>query len=143
MLPLLGLSSFAHAIDLVLTNSLITLRNGRWFRQICGAAMGMRISVYFAKRTCTKFKDTNSFINNLTTWVHTFLRLNDAIIIILDNSPSTKDYPNIFETPTGKVKDSVFCKNISNENISYSIERQSLSQPFLDGLNLYKHRQDI
>ena len=132
MLPPLSLSSFAYAIDLVLTNSLFTFKNRRWFRQIRGTAMGMCISVYFANTYM--YRVTNSYINNLPPRVHTFLRFIDDIIIVFDNTPSTKDNPNIFETPTGKMNDSIFFKNISNENIGYSIEGPSLSQPFLDVL---------
>ena len=132
MLPPLSLPSFAYAIDLVLTNSLITFKNRRWFRQIRGTAMGMCISVYFAN--AYMYKVTNLYIDNLPPRIHTFLRFIDDIIIIFDNSPSTNDNRNIFETPTGKLNDSIFFKNISNENIGYSIEGPNLSQAFLDVL---------
>ena len=129
-LPPPDLASFAYAIDLVLTNSLFTFKNRRWFRQIRGTAMGMCISVYFAN--AYMYHVTKTYVDNTPPRVHTFLRYIDDIIIIFDNSPSTETNPNIFDTPTGKLNDSVFFKNISNDNIGYSIEGPSLSQSFLD-----------
>ena len=124
------LASFAYAIDLVLTNSYITFKNKKWFRQLCGTAMGMCVSVYFAN--AYMYQVTKMYADNLPSRIHTFLRYIDDVIIIFDNSPSTVENPNIFDSQTGHLKDCPFFVNISNEFISYTIEGPSDSQSFLD-----------
>lgn len=124
------LASFAYAIELVLTNSYITFKNTRWFKQLCGTAMGMCISVFFAN--AYMYQVTKIYTDNLPPRIHTFLRYIDDIIIIFDNSPSTPSDLNIFETPTGNLVDSTFFKNIANSCVGYTTEGPSKSQSFLD-----------
>ena len=126
------LASFAYAIELVLTNSYITFKNRRWFRQIRGTAMGMCISVYFANTYM--YYVTKKYVDQSPSRIFTFLRYIDDIVIIFDNSISTDGNLNLFETATGQTKDSTFFQNITNDNISYTVEGPSYSQSFLDVL---------
>ena len=124
------LASFAYAINLVLTNSYITFKNKRWFKQLSGTAMGMCISVYFAN--CYMYQVTKTYADNLPPRIHTFLRYIDDVIIIFDNSPSSPDNPNIFDSESGRLTDCPFFIDISNEYVSYTTEGPSYSQSFLD-----------
>ena len=133
LLPPPNVSSFAYAIELVLTSSYINFKNRRWFHQIRGTAMGMCISVYFAN--AYMYRVTKIYLDCLPPQIHTFLRFIDDVFIICDAPPSNAvNSPSLLTSLTGNLKDSPLFSNISNENIQYTTEGPSLQQSFLDVL---------
>ena len=133
LLPPPNVSSFAYAIELVLTSSYINFKNRRWFHQIRGTAMGMCISVYFAN--AYMYRVTKVYLDFLPPQIHTFLRFIDDVFIICDASPpDVNKNSNLLSSSTGLLKDSPFFTNISNESIHYTTEGPSLQQSFLDVL---------
>lgn len=107
---------FKRLLELVLTNSMITFKNERYFKQIKGTAMGCCISVYFAN--CYMFSLTRNLINNRPSWLITFLRFIDDLFFIT----STND---------GSEMDKLI-QSISNESIRYEVSIPGKTQNFLD-----------
>lgn len=107
---------FNRLLRLVLTNSMITFKNKRFFKQIRGTAMGCCISVYFAN--CYMFSITKNLINNGPSWLISFLRFIDDLFFIC----TLKDKSQIDN----------LIQSISNENIKYEVSAPGKIQNFLD-----------
>ncbi len=107
---------FKRLLELVLTNSMITFKNERFFKQIKGTAMGCCISVYFAN--CYMFSITKNLINNRPAWLLSFLRFIDDLFFITNINDSSKMDELI--------------KSISNVNIRYEVSEPGRTQNFLD-----------
>ncbi len=107
---------FKRILELVLTNSMISFKNKRFFKQIKGTAMGCCISVYFAN--CYMFDVTKNLINNRPSWLITFLRFIDDLFFI-------SEVNNVPEIDT-------LIQSISNENIKYEVSTPGKVQNFLD-----------
>jgi hypothetical protein len=107
---------FKRLLELVITNSMITFKNKRFFKQIKGTAMGCCISVYFAN--CYMFAITSNLINNKPPWLVSFLRFIDDLFFIseLNNSAEINN----------------LIQSISNENIKYEVSTPGKIQNFLD-----------
>ena len=107
---------FRQIIELVLTNSMISFKNKRFFKQIKGTAMGCCISVYFAN--CYMFSITNNLIKHKPTWLISFLRyIDDLFFITSINDKSEMDK---------------LIKSISNDHIRYEVSEPAKLQNFLD-----------
>ncbi len=107
---------FKRILELVLTNSMITFKNRRFFKQIKGTAMGCCISVYFAN--CYMFAITKNLINNGPPWLISFLRFIDDLFFISKLNDSSEINKLI--------------ESISNENIKYEVSAPGKIQNFLD-----------
>jgi hypothetical protein len=107
---------FRRLLELVLTNSMITFKNERFFKQISGTAMGCCISVYFAN--CYMFAITKNLINNKPPWLICFLRFIDDLFFITNINDSSEINHLI--------------KSISNEKIQYEVSAPGKTQNFLD-----------
>jgi hypothetical protein len=107
---------FKRLLELVLTNSMITFKNKRFFKQIKGTAMGCCISVYFAN--CYMFAITKNLINNRPSWLISFLRFIDDLFFIT-NMESGSEMKKLIQS-------------ISNENIRYEVSAPGKTQNFLD-----------
>ncbi len=107
---------FRRLLELVLTNSMITFKNKRFFKQIKGTAMGCCISVYFAN--CYMFTITKNIINNKPPWLISFLRFIDDLFFIIDLN-DTSEMNKLIES-------------ISNKNIQYEVSAPAKTQNFLD-----------
>jgi hypothetical protein len=107
---------FKRILELVLTNSMITFKNKRFFKQTKGTAMGCCISVYFAN--CYMFAITKNLINYRPPWLISFLRFIDDLFFISELNDST-EINNIIQS-------------ISNENIKYEVSTPGKMQNFLD-----------
>ncbi len=107
---------FKRILELVLTNSMITFKNKRFFKQIKGTAMGCCISVYFAN--CYMFDVTKNLINNRPPWLLSFLRFIDDLFLISELN-NTSEINNLIQS-------------ISNENIKYEVSNPGKIQNFLD-----------
>jgi hypothetical protein len=107
---------FKRILELVLTNSMITFKNRRFFKQIKGTAMGCCISVYFAN--CYMFDVTKNLINNRPPWLISFLRFIDDLFFISELN-NTSEIDKLIQS-------------ISNENIKYEVSTPGKVQNFLD-----------
>jgi hypothetical protein len=107
---------FKRILELVLTNSMITFKNRRFFKQIKGTAMGCCISVYFAN--CYMFDVTKNLINNRPPWLISFLRFIDDLFFISELNNATEINSLI--------------QSISNEHIKYEVSTPGKVQNFLD-----------
>jgi len=107
---------FRIILELVLTNSMISFKDRRFFKQIKGTAMGCCISVYFAN--CYMFSITNNLIKHKPTWLISFLRFIDDLFFITNIN-------NRSEINT-------LIKSISNEHIRYEVSEPARMQNFLD-----------
>jgi hypothetical protein len=107
---------FKRILELVLTNSMITFKNRRFFKQIKGTAMGCCISVYFAN--CYMFDVTKNLINNKPPWLISFLRFIDDLFFISELN-NTSEINKLIQS-------------ISNENIKYEVSTPGKVQNFLD-----------
>jgi hypothetical protein len=107
---------FRNILELVITNSLITFKKKRFFKQIKGTAMGCCISVYFAN--CYMYFMTKNIIREPPSWLFTFVRFIDDLFFIT--------------TTTDDTKMDGLIKSISNAHIKYEISPASLQQNFLD-----------
>jgi hypothetical protein len=107
---------FKRILELVLTNSMITFKNKRFFKQTKGTAMGCCISVYFAN--CYMFSITKNLINHRPPWLISFLRFIDDLFFISELNDSAK-INNLIQS-------------ISNENIKYEVSTPGKIQNFLD-----------
>jgi len=105
---------FFRILTLVLTNSMISFKNKRFFHQIKGTAMGCCISVYFAN--CYMYYTTRPLLDNPPRSLFLFLRfIDDLFFIITDSS----DMDNLIST-------------ITDAHIGYEITPPSTKQHFLD-----------
>lgn len=115
-LPVPSSRLFREILSLILCNSLIEFKKGRFFHQIKGTAMGCCISVYFAN--CYMFELTRTIIENPSSEVISFLRfIDDIFLITIDKTAN--EIQQLFNL-------------ISNANIHYEINTPSKKQDFLD-----------
>ena len=115
-LPVPSSRLFREILSLIICNSLIEFKNGRFFHQIKGTAMGCCISVYFAN--CYMFELTKTIIENPPFGVISFLRFIDDIFLITIDITSD-EIQKLFIS-------------ISNTNIRYELNTPSTKQNFLD-----------
>lgn len=86
LLPPPTTEQFNRALRLVLTNSIITFKGRRFFRQETGTAMGMCVSVYFANTFM--YYRTKHIIDNPPQGLLLFLRyIDDIFYVFADENP--------------------------------------------------------
>ena len=107
---------FRRILELVLTNSMISFKNKRFFKQIKGTAMGCCISVYFAN--CYMFAITRHTIEHPPIWLISFSRYIDDLFFII----TTNGVPHVNGLMT----------SISNDSIHYELTPPAKKQNFLD-----------
>ena len=115
-LPVPSSRLFREILTLIICNSLIEFKKGRFFHQIKGTAMGCCISVYFAN--CYMFELTKTIIENPPSGVIAFLRFIDDIFLITIDKTSN-EIQQLFNS-------------ISNPSIRYELNTPSTKQNFLD-----------